>query len=789
MELKDIIKSNKDRLFVLDNECFIIFTADNLNDEKPFIRIGNWIDLPPESIPMIENIIVTDSITGNAAHEQFNIDPKFLSTNRYIGSRMVVQNYINFQKNFGLNLNNVSIVDVEKDLPFLSKEQSISSKDSFLGIFYHNGNFRVIYKDDTLFDLKEYEDRLSGPVKELEQISNNSRDESRYSGSGIVIIDKCVLFYKNRYFTAYQFPKEYLKDFEYLNINPAKLRELVLPVVNLIDISDFLKWSNTRKNVVKLYSGSKDEFELMQKLFQDMVIKNESFHGHSFDTGDGVKVQNYPGSINEKITFINTAPSFKKVEVAYLKEYLGIREILDEKHDAIIVPYAIYEQASLFFKSTITPVICIDDGNANISKLKMIDVIVLNQRVQYEVNKFEDEDMLVQNAMRMLSDRNIIEYINSKDIEGIKQAFFNNIPIKDKIEFADIKNLLNIISLLRIFLNTTTDRKFSSEIQRIIQKSYSSFDRDEIIAKETKAVKVNLYFYDNAIYEFYEAVSLKDNKVADAISDMPIRIETDRIRFKELLELYKKSGKKAGKDITHLSDEISRRKEFYKKDTALKEATSAEEKQFKREVLKIRLKKISQILIIIIIAAVLALISVPGYKYYKEYRESTRAEREKQEILERAEKEKQERSKREEVEKKEADKVKNEKEELVQKYNIHVSDHDIYLYANKVARKNGYREIEYKDLKEKNPNWIFPGNVFYLIDGQKITVIWGDTLWEISDKKLMEIQLKLYKLIEKIEEAKTKNEKLEMLKKAEELAFSNKHFKKIEEIKKGLSSK
>ena len=77
MELNEIIKNDKDRLFVLDNECFIIFTADDLTDEKPFIRIGNWIDLPPESIPLIENIIVTDSITGNPSHEQFNIDPKW----------------------------------------------------------------------------------------------------------------------------------------------------------------------------------------------------------------------------------------------------------------------------------------------------------------------------------------------------------------------------------------------------------------------------------------------------------------------------------------------------------------------------------------------------------------------------------------------------------------------------------------------------------------------------------------------------------------------------------------
>ncbi len=352
MELKEIIRSDKDRLFVLDNECFVIFTADDLVDEKPFIRIGNWIDLPPESIPLIENIIVTDSITGNPAHEQFNIDPEFLSTNRYIGSRQVIQNYLDFQKNFGLDLNNVSVVDVENDLPYLSKELSISSKDSFLGIFYTNGNFRVIYKDETLFDLKEYEDKSPVCIKEHDYVSNINKDSTKYSGSGIVIFNNYLLFYKNRYFTSYQFPKEYLNDFKSLNIDPAKIRELILPSSNVTDINDFLKWCNSRKILLKIYTNSKNALSPMQKLFPDVSLKLNDFHGHSFDTGDGLTVRNYPGSINEKIIYRNTAPASKNLELAYLKEFTGIREILKEKLDGIIVPFTIYEQASAYFNST-----------------------------------------------------------------------------------------------------------------------------------------------------------------------------------------------------------------------------------------------------------------------------------------------------------------------------------------------------------------------------------------------------------------------------------------------------
>ena len=34
MELNEIIKTDEDRVFILDNECFIIFTGNDLNDEK-----------------------------------------------------------------------------------------------------------------------------------------------------------------------------------------------------------------------------------------------------------------------------------------------------------------------------------------------------------------------------------------------------------------------------------------------------------------------------------------------------------------------------------------------------------------------------------------------------------------------------------------------------------------------------------------------------------------------------------------------------------------------------------
>ena len=60
MRIEDIVRSDVERLFIIDRECFVIYTGNSLEDDKPFIRIGNYIDLPVDLIPLVENIVITD---------------------------------------------------------------------------------------------------------------------------------------------------------------------------------------------------------------------------------------------------------------------------------------------------------------------------------------------------------------------------------------------------------------------------------------------------------------------------------------------------------------------------------------------------------------------------------------------------------------------------------------------------------------------------------------------------------------------------------------------------------
>ncbi|HNW28940.1 MAG TPA: hypothetical protein PKN50_10720, partial [Spirochaetota bacterium] len=79
--------------------------------------------------------------------------------------------------------------------------------------------------------------------------------------------------------------------------------------------------------------------------------------------------------------------------------------------------------------------------------------------------------------------------------------------------------------------------------------------------------------------------------------------------------------------------------------------------------------------------------------------------------------------------------------------NIKVKDHDIYRYANEVAVKNGYYRIAETRLRERNPDWIYPENVFIMLDFQPVVVSKGDTLWNLSKNKLIESTIKINDLM------------------------------------------
>ncbi|MCU0843908.1 MAG: hypothetical protein MUC76_03165 [Spirochaetes bacterium] len=777
MEISDVIRQDGDRLFILDHDCYVIFTGDTVDDEKPFIRIGNWINLPVEIIPLIENIIVTDHLIGNPSYEQFNIDVNYLPTNRYIGSRPVVKRYLDFQKTFGLDLTNVSVVEIEKDIPQISKEKIISDRDSFIGVFYTNGDFQVTHNRRAIFNLKAPEGRYFDDLRILDTISEIGRESTRYTGCGFVVLQNNPLFYKSRYFTSYHFPRACYEDFARLEIDPAQIRELILPSSNLINITRLARWKHQTHSKLKIFSDHRDDIDLLQKLFTGATITRKDFDGFTFETGDGLSARNYPGTYNVRMLYKKAKPALEDLALAYIKGFAGVQSILGEDLDAIMISYPVYEEANLLFKSTDTPLILIPEQGRPVPKPSPGGPAIAIPGIQYELFKYSDTAELIAEITRHISAKAIVESLASGDVGSITGLLSAGREAGAGSRFDSTRDAVNTLALLKIYRNTTTDRKFSSALQKLMDSLRSLADPAGVVSDDSPRFRISMALCDGSLYEYMEELpggpgafivldEVPEESPADLdrIADPALRrhyetIIADRRRLRDLLSLFAGNMKDDSR-IRELRAAIALKKEQYEFES-LGQRNDAERADAERERRKIMLKKALVPLAVLALAGLAAL----AYRFGAPvYHERQRAAIEERRALKDAEQ-------------------KRLREELIKKYEISVSDHDIFVYVNQVALKNGYAPIPYASMKNRNPNWIYPGNVFVMLDGERMVVKEGDTLWKMSYTRLQDRGIAFHRTLEEIEKSAGRGLDIApLVEKARSLAVNGGHAHKLEAL-------
>lgn len=819
MKISDIIKKEEDRIFIVDPECFIIFTGNSELDTQPFIRVGNWLDLPIEIIPLIENIIITDMLLGNPAHEQFNLDIKVLPSNRYIGNKIIVKRFLDFQKIFGLDLHNAAIVDAEKDIPKITKK-NISDNEAFIGVFYKDGNFKISHKNDDLFNLKELYDKTHNYIKVNNYLEKNAKSSKRYVGNGMVILEHNPLFYKKNDIVSYLFPTNYFKYFQKLKINPLNINTVIHPSANFLSLTKFVKWRHAIKNKLRIFSNLDQQIKLFKDLFNNATIIRENFKDLKYNSSTGINLEAYPASYNLKVKF-HFPESNTDLKLAYIKGLSNLKTILKDKIDCLFINYSVFEDANILLKTFSKPIAIIDDGNQNLARLSKSNNVIIYQNIQYEFIKIIEEEELLTLAKKIINDSAIISKLINQDltyiIKILKSFSDKNSTISKKID------CINIISILKYFNNVVTDRKFSSHINSLLQQ-YSYTINTSKLLNIAEPYKVNLVFSYNGLFEFVEPIKnekndytylpgeiidfkeIKSENIKDkSISDFYEKIVDDRKRLEKLLSIYSKNLKNS-KQIKELKTAIKKRKEIYKDHVLaeLDENTSRKAKKLQKKNQKLEehyeeiskklgdrrhsthqrasdnkillnKKILSKVIAIIIVTIILCFISFFSYNYYLNYEKNKLKMIAEQKIAE-------EKARIKEAKEKE----KKERIRIIKEYNIRISNRDIFKFANRIAVDNGYTPISIKTFRQKDPNWIFPGNIFVLPDKQKITIIKGDTLWDIANTKLIEMYINFYKIIDQMKQSLSKEEAIDknLLIKAKKYIFNNKQKKDLEKYKK-----
>lgn len=764
--LQEIIPREEDRLFIIDRECYIIFTGTALTDERPFIRLGNFIDLPVEIIPQIENIVITDLLVGNPAFEQFNIDVRTLSQNRYIGSLPVVNRYLDFQKVFGLDLKNAKIVDVEKDVPFIRNKKELKDAEAFIGIFYTNGNFKIHHQKKFLLDLTRETAAAFDEKRLMDRLVGSTRESGRYEGDGIVIIGQTPFFYKNGSFTPYHFPKHFLEDFSRLSIDPSRIGEVIHPSANFIHFSRLARWKHASGGRLLLITDHKEQFLYIQKLFSKAALARKDFSGLSHDAPNGLSFNTKADSYNIAIRYARTKPHRLDLSFTYVKGSRTLSSIIKEKQDGIIIPSSIYEEYAAILRSGNTPLLVIADTDFARKKLRDPSIVLMQSGFQYEFRKYPSSRDLRSDLERVFSNAASVVSLPLEDIDKTvceRSAVMRERPLSET-EYADTQNL---ISLCRLLLSDEKDRKKAEALRKAVHELSAPFDRMRAREFSTNMRSIVAFCLSSA-YEFIELIPAQKNQktMLEEISENALqepgmldmdederkfyhRVIEDRKRLQKLLDLLRPAADE--NDFRDLSRALEERKSHYYTEEPSPEFTLEGARPAKT-----LFKKVIACLIIALSLGFIVLSSVSINRREMENREKLARMREAQ-----------------------------ERKELIDRYQIFVSPHDIFVFANKIALENGYRPITYKGLKEKNPNWIYPGNRF-TVESENITVKEGDTLWDIAHERLMERNIQFYRLVDALKSAAPHAQDFaEKLRKAEELAFSETHKKVLSSLKDG----
>lgn len=762
MDIQDIIRSEKDRIFLVDHECFLIYTGESVEDRKPFIRIGNWLEMPVELIPLTENIIITDEVTGNPSFEQFNINLKYLKSNRYIGSGNSVHRFLDFQKVFNLDLTNASIVEVEKDIPELSTEKNISEKNQFIGVFYSNGNFKIVYGGKTIFDLFDLKNRYFSINDINNKISLKTQNARPSKGQGFYIAGSNPVFFSDENLVSYLFPLNYYNFFEKNDINPDSVSHIIYPSLNMINLNKISKWKNYKKSSLTVFSDHSDRLEPMRKLYDRAAIDIKNFNGMKLSL-NGLNIKAYPDSYNIK-TVYEKKP--EDISVAFIKSIKGIDPVIKkDKNDLLLIPYSVFEEILPLLKSITTPVVVIDDGNKNISKLAATGHPYIRDG-KYNLHKAADFKNLLK-----------LSGLSPEEVEDLTRSpllFLDEILHSKTESYEKYVILNNAAYILSYFRNNTSERKKYAELSKAIEKyrhtinSPSLSNDNSCASSELVLLNENIYIFISKTHhessDFFDTI---DEKSVEVCKDQKLysyytRILNDRKRLNELLFLLKNSTVSVSSDSDDLSDlkqRVEERKESLivnsddldfrnsKDILGAPDAKTPAAGLLKKTEKLIKKPSSSKRIFTKYAGLIILLTFLAGAVYYVAFF----FERDPSETIT----------------------PDREAEIALIKYDIHVADSEIFEYANTVAVINGYSPIPNATFREKNPHWIYPGNIFELHDGETIVVKPGDTLWDISKQKIIRTTGRIHDLI--IEAEKTDDDETaeKLVARAKKLAITD----------------
>lgn len=761
----------EERVFRIDDECYIIYLGSERDDHKPFLRIGNSERITPDIVSGTHNIVITDSLTGNPALEPKNMNREDTRENRYVGDRKITASLMKFIQQFNIEDGMVSTIE---DVHKAHKRAEVH--------FFDDGNIQVLYDRDMLFDLRKREQtdlhfiERSRMLKEI-----HSKNPLRYRPGDLerpgftIIGGNAVIFDRGR-LTSFGIATAFFKDFVNAGIDPDLIDTVVTDNIGG-SFFRLLKRKWNTKGSIRILTGNPP------------LVKGAA----------GLFTESRAGKLDADIV------SFKPEEKRTVSGFRLEREKrgIVVKHRDIPWPLLISSRSTRepgYFKLNPERAVIVSPGKASAGGVPIPQGVVhifcstVPERRELVRNYFRDlysimDDLLSpQESMAAKLIDQVLDGLGENSapkpvLERIRKSLKSLKLGEGSALFYLLNNVHGIITMLAASRKEGNGNIASFlPLSEAAHKKIATLDRANLYLPVTGDVFITgegaVVLYRpvrgatsrDAFALNLDLVQDVEKRAAAFIQDLDreyVRLRTFMAELRgepagKMKRLLKKGAVAVtgvagteGAALPKVSVAVSRKKREGVL-AAEKEAATTEERQAYTTAPVQRVsytKGLSGPLRFIIPAAVVvvaAIVLVLFFLFPDVIRRGGAVEREAKMAALREGTEQVEQGVQGEEAAGEGEKAFKPDEFLEEKgipqsaltdrrtviYRglIEITVLDIYLLTNEIAVSNGYRRLDSVDEVGRDPDWIYPGNLFTLPDKTEYTVVKGDTMWYIAHR-------------------------------------------------------
>lgn len=251
------------RVFHVDRECYVVYLGSHWEDYRPFLRLGTSTGLPADLPPIVSTIVVPDVLTGNPLDEAKCLAGDATPETHYVGDVATVEHMKRFVGQESIPVEAIEEIDHEED-----------DGKHVLVYYYRDGNLRIKYRKNEVFDLRRRE-KLDGHFVARAQEAKNEYGRGpfklpgdSYQRPGFFVAEGSPYLVARGELAALRLTEDYFFELSAAGIDADRISTVQAEDADTALIR-FFKRSRTRNRPVRVSTPRRERVEQAIDLFPE----------------------------------------------------------------------------------------------------------------------------------------------------------------------------------------------------------------------------------------------------------------------------------------------------------------------------------------------------------------------------------------------------------------------------------------------------------------------------------------------------------------------------------------